>query len=272
VALSGSDLASYIKLNQLHIARSLIHQGYNLSLDIIVAAENNLPIEKYIKFKQQYGEDIGVEVRIHRAKSEDLLSLIKKLNQDDEIKAMILQLPIDDGSLLEQALNLIEPEKDVDGLNSNSKFDSATATAILWLLGGYNINLEDKNIYLVGKGRLVGAPLFKMLTSSGFKVTVLTSKDDLSLIKDADLIISATGKAGLITSDLVKPGAIVVDAGTAGEDGVIRGDAADELYQRDDISITPKIGGVGPLTISALFGNVIKAYQNLSSEASANED
>ena len=91
-------------------------------------------------------------------------------------------------------------------------------------------------------------------------------------LKDGDLIISATGKPGLITPDLIKSGAIVIDAGTAAEDGAIKGDVADDLYLRDDINVTPKIGGVGPLTIAALFANVIKSYQMLVSGGSSNED
>ena len=81
----------------------------------------------------------------------------------------------------------------------------------------------------------------------------------INQLADGDIIISATGQPGLITSNLIKPGAVFVDAGTVGEDGVIKGDASYELYQRDDISITPKFGGVGPLTISALFDNVLRA-------------
>lgn len=250
----------------------MLQQGLKPRLDIIVAAENNLPIEKYIKFKIQYGLDIGIGVVVHRVNSGDLINLIKELNEDIGVGAIILQLPIDDQTLLDEALSLINISKDVDGLNPKSKFDSATATAIMWLINGYNISLESKKIYVVGQGKLVGRPLTNMLISSGLNVNTIISDDNLSLIKDGDLIISATGKPGLITPDLIKSGAIVIDAGTAAEDGAIKGDVADDLYLRDDINVTPKIGGVGPLTIAALFANVIKSYQMLVSGGSSNED
>lgn len=224
-----------------------------------MAIKDNLPIEKYIKFKQAYGEDIGVEVVVHRVSANQILSLITELNQDENVDSIILQLPIENPDLTEEALNLIAPEKDVDGLGQNSNYDPATALAIMWLLNGYNVDLKLKKIYLVGRGKLVGRPLSLMFEKSGIDHQVISSSDDLNLIKDGDLIISATGQPGLITTDLIKPGAIFVDAGTVGEDGVIKGDGADELYERQDISITPKLGGVGPLTISALFSNALMA-------------
>jgi methylenetetrahydrofolate dehydrogenase (NADP+)/methenyltetrahydrofolate cyclohydrolase len=265
LALSGSDMVSYIKLNQQRLVRAMLQGGVKPSLDIIIGIENNLPIEKYVEFKIQYGLDIGVDVRVHRAKSSGLITLIDKLNKDVSVRAIILQLPIDEQTLLDEAISLIDINKDVDGLNPASKFDSATATAIMWLISGYNINLESKKIYIVGHGKLVGSPLATILTASGLSVNIINAGDDLNLIKDGDLIISATGRPGLITTDLIKPGAIVIDAGTTAEEGTIRGDASDELYLREDISITPKIGGVGPLTISALFSNVIKAHQSIPS-------
>lgn len=218
-----------------------------------------MPIEKYIHYKTEYGADIGVEVIIHRVKAQDLKKKIEELNTDSSVDSIIIQLPIEDPSLTDEALNLIVPTKDVDGLGDKSNYDPATAVAILWLLSGHNIQLDGKKIYLVGGGKLVGRPLSAMLAKSGTAHQVLTTKDDINQLTDGDIIISATGQPGLITPNLIKPGAVFVDAGTVGEDGVIKGDASDELYQRDDISITPKFGGVGPLTISALFDNVLRA-------------
>lgn len=218
-----------------------------------------MPIEKYIHYKIEYGADIGVDVIIHRVRALDLKKKIEELNIDAGVDSIIIQLPIEDPGLTDEALNLIAPNKDVDGLGNKSNYDPATAVAILWLLSGYNIQFEGKKIYLVGNGRLVGRPLSAMLSKSNINHKVLTTKDDTNQLVDGDIIISATGQAGLITPSLIKPGAVFVDAGTVGEDGVIKGDASDELHQRDDISITPKLGGVGPLTISALFDNVLRA-------------
>jgi methylenetetrahydrofolate dehydrogenase (NADP+)/methenyltetrahydrofolate cyclohydrolase len=156
---------------------------------------------------------------------------------------------------------MVAPEKDVDGLGEKSPYTPATPMAILWLLAGYNVSLEKSHIAVVGRGRLVGAPLVRIFTESGYDFVNVHSQtpDAKELLLDADVIITATGRAGLITSDMVKQGAVVCDAGVAGEKGKTVGDVADDVYERDDITITPRKGGVGPLTICALFENTIRA-------------
>ena len=140
-----------------------------------------------------------------------------------------------------------------------SFFQPATPLAILWLLAGYNIELKDKKILIVGKGKLVGKPLIKSLRASGHDVTVADSKTkSLKAVAEAsDIIITATGSPAILYSDMIKEDAVVVDAGVASEAGKIVGDLADDVYEREDLTITPKKGGVGPLTICALFENVI---------------
>lgn len=136
--------------------------------------------------------------------------------------------------------------------------------AINWLLVGYNIELYDKKIAIVGNGRLVGAPLYKLWKSSGFNVSVYDdkTKDLKKAISSSEIIVTATGVPGLITNEMIEKNAIVVDAGTASEHGKILGDLADEVRQRSDLTVTPEKGGVGPLTVAALFDNVITAAQN----------
>jgi len=139
--------------------------------------------------------------------------------------------------------------------------------AILWLLSGYNIDLAGKDIVLVGRGKLVGAPLEKMLQASGVepRMVVKETPNGPDEIRKADVVISATGVPGLIKPDMLKQGAVVVDAGVASEGGKTVGDVAPEVYeQRDDLTITPAKGGVGPLTVTALFENVIRAAQRVS--------
>ena len=132
---------------------------------------------------------------------------------------------------------------------------------VLWLLAGYDIDLKGRKVALVGRGKLVGAPLLKILTGSGVAVEMFHRGSDLTKLKDFDIIISATGKAGLILSDYVSSGAVIVDAGTASENGVLKGDVSDEVRERRDIAaITPVVGGVGPLTVTCLFEHVLLAY------------
>lgn len=266
--LNGAEIADYMKENQAHQARSLAAQGVQPKL-VIIRDSDNPVITKYVHLKQAYGEDIGVVVEDWLR--EDVGNAIKEANDDASVHGIIVQLPLKDKSMTD-VINGIVAEKDVDGLGSIARsekgekiyFESATATAINWLLAGYDIKLNGMKIALVGRGRLVGAPLERMWRDSGLNVTVFRSKSDLSELKDFDVIVSATGVPHLVKSEMVKTGAVIVDAGTASEDGVLVGDVEEAVRERDDLTaITPKVGGVGPLTVTALFEHVlIAAKQN----------
>lgn len=255
--LNGKELAGFVKERQFHYVRGLKKKP---RLAIIRDSDNPV-IVKYVNLKKQYGEDIGVIVDDVFVNGSDVIrDAIIAANEDKDVNGIILQLPILDKEKTDELTALIAPEKDVDGLSGVGKFDSATATAINWLLGGYNIELNDKKIAIVGRGKLVGAPLERMWKNSGFDVTVFHSGDDLSKLRNFDVIVSATGVPHLIKNEHVRGGAVLVDAGTASEDGVLVGDVDDEVRERTDIAaITPRIGGVGPLTVGCLFEHVISA-------------
>ena len=266
--LSGRELSGFIKERQAHLIRSFAGRktkdGKKLIPKLLILRDSDNPvITKYVQLKIKYGEDIGVEVEDFLAKDlDELKDKIKEANNDPKISGMIVQLPFATAGAEETdgVVGLIAPEKDVDGLSGVGKFDSATATAINWLLAGYDIDLEGKKIALVGRGRLVGAPLYKIFKDSGLDVELFHRGSNLKDLQNFDIIISATGVPHLIKSEYVKPGAVVVDAGTASEKGVLMGDVDEEVRVRDDLAaITPKIGGVGPLTVSVLFENVIFA-------------
>ncbi|MBR5389167.1 bifunctional 5,10-methylenetetrahydrofolate dehydrogenase/5,10-methenyltetrahydrofolate cyclohydrolase [Candidatus Saccharibacteria bacterium] len=261
--LSGRELAGFVKERQAHVVHSL--RGKKIFPKLLILRDSDNPvITKYVTLKQQYGEDIGVVVEDFYAKSlDELKSKIESANSDPTISGMIVQLPILDKDATDEVVSLIDPRKDVDGLSGNGKFDSATATAINWLLSGYDIDLASSRIALVGRGRLVGAPLFRMFRNSGYNVELFHRGSDLEELKKYDVIVSATGVPRLIKSDYIKSGAVVVDAGTASEKGVLMGDVDEAVRERTDLlAITPKLGGVGPLTVSVLFENVIFASQN----------
>lgn len=261
--LSGRELAGFVKERQAHLVRSLRSRKVFPKL-LILRDSDNPVITKYVSLKQKYGEDIGVEVEDFFAKNvEELKTRIEEANKDKSISGMIVQLPITDKDRTDEVVALIDPKKDVDGLSGNGKFDSATATAINWLLAGFDISLENQKIALVGRGRLVGAPLYKMFKNSGLSVELFHRGSNLEDLKNYDVIITATGVPHLIKSEYVKSDAVVVDAGTASEKGVLMGDVDEEVRAREDLSaITPKLGGVGPLTVSVLFENVIFAAGN----------
>lgn len=265
--LDGRELSGFIKERQARLVRSL--RGRKIFPKLLILRDNPDPvIEKYVSLKQKYGADIGVEVEDFVAKNTDeLLEKIDSANKNTNVSGIIVQLPLKNTDTTDLVVSKLNPKKDVDGLSGCGEFDSATATAINWLLAGYDIDLKKSKIALVGRGRLVGAPLLKIFTESGYNVSMYHRGDDLSILKQFDVVITATGQPGLIKSVFLKPGAVVVDAGTASEGGVLKGDLEEAARSREDLSaITPKFGGVGPMTISVLFENVLYAAQNLEQD------
>lgn len=259
--LDGKELASFIKERQAYQVRGL-RQAWQVvpRLAIIVTIDHPV-INVYVRMKKKYGADILVDVDIHQIKQDEAPSKIAELNADPSVHGIIVQLPIERPEETDEIVNLVAPEKDVDALGKSASFDPATPMAILWLLAGYNVNLQGKKVLLVGRGKLVGAPLERMLKASDIDVAVADrNTPDLKAVTiDADVIITATGSPAILYSDMLKPGAVVVDAGVAGEEGKTVGDVAPEVYERDDLTITPVKGGVGPLTVCALFENTIRA-------------
>jgi len=261
--LNGAELAGFIKERQARQVRGLKQaHGIEPKLAIVVTVDNPV-IDVYMRLKQQYGADIQIAVGIHRVKQAEVKDLLNKLNKDQSIHGVIVQLPLENPVETDKIVNLVSPEKDVDALGDRAKFEPATPMAILWLLSGYNVDLTGKRVLLIGRGKLVGAPLEKILSESGVDVHVADRETaDLAVeTLQADVIITATGSPAIIYPNMIKSGAVVVDAGVASEDGKTVGDLAPEVYERDDLTITPAKGGVGPLTVCALFENVIRAAQ-----------
>jgi methylenetetrahydrofolate dehydrogenase (NADP+)/methenyltetrahydrofolate cyclohydrolase len=259
--LNGSELASYIKARQAKQVRALIQAHHVQPKLAIIQAKDDPVINVYVRLKKQYGQDIKVEVEVFKIDQSEIRDKIIELNDDDSVHGVIVQLPLPDVDETEEIVNLVDEQKDVDALGKRAKFDPATPMAIMWLLSGYNIELKNKKILLIGRGRLVGAPLEKTLQSSGYNVEVVDrGVRDLSKHSlQADIIVTATGSPAILNSKNIKQVAVVVDAGVASESGKKVGDLADDVYERDDLTITPKKGGVGPLTVCALFENVIRS-------------
>ena len=261
--LNGRDLADFVKERQAHQVRGVIQHDHVRPKLAIIQTIDNPVIDTYVRLKKAYGADILIDVDVHKIPQSEAIALVARLNQDDTVHGIIIQLPLENPEETSQIVDAVDPAKDVDGLGAGAILDPATPMAINWLLAGYNVELRGKNIVIVGNGRLVGAPLARMWRNSNLAVTVLdSSSNDPEQIKDADVIVAATGVPGLIKSDDVKTGAVVIDAGTASEQGKIVGDVDPELRDRSDITITPEKGGVGPLTITALFDNVIRAARS----------
>lgn len=259
--LNGKELAGYIQERQLRQVRALRQADGIVPRLAIIQTKDDPVINLYVRLKKQYGAEIDVEVDSYFVSVEEAEVKINDLNQDKSVHGIIVQLPLSDTDKTDEILQIVAPEKDVDALASTEFFDPATPTAILWLLAGYNVELRGKKILLIGRGKLVGQPLEAMLQTMDHEVEVIdrgTKMLDASSIS-ADIIITATGSPAILFPDMIKEGAVVVDAGVASEDGKTVGDVAPEVYERSDITITPVKGGVGPLTVCALFDNVIRS-------------
>lgn len=260
--LNGAELADFIKERQLHEVRSL-RQANGINPKLAIIRTNPDPVvDSYMRLKQGYGEDIGIAVDVHTIDQSEALARIAELNADPSVHGIIVQIPLPDPSQTTEILNAVDASKDVDGLAAQTTFDPATPMAIIWLLAGYNIELAaGKKLVIVGHGRLVGAPLARIWQASGLDVTVADKKtaDLAAVTTQADVLVTATGVPGLLTKEMVKPDAVIVDAGVATDSNGLVGDVADEVRELPDITITPKKGGVGPLTVCALFENVIRS-------------
>lgn len=262
--LNGSELAGFIKERQAKQVRALRQADGVVPKLAIIRTNPDPVVDSYMKLKKGYGEDILVEVELHSIEQSEVLERIAALNADPSVHGVIVQIPLPDPSQTNEILNAVSIAKDVDGLAQGTVFDPATPMAILWLLAGYNVELAGKHIVVVGQGRLVGKPLTHILHASGYDVEAVDkSVDDLGEVtRNADVLITATGVPGLIAADMVKPDVVIVDAGVATDSNGLAGDVAAEVRQLPAITITPEKGGVGPLTVCALFENVIRAARN----------
>jgi len=232
---------------------------------------------QYVKMKARMAEKIGIKFRSANypasITTEELIAEIKKIGQEPNICGLIVQLPLP-ASLHKQAvLDSIEPSIDVDATgkvntelfyNGKAYVDFPTAAAVMAILDTAINNYRDKKFLVIGYGQLVGKPVSFLLQQRGADVTVARSKTEniLELMKNADVIVSAVGKQKLVTGDKIKPGCIIVDAGTSESDGGIVGDVDFESVNNVALAVSPVPGGVGPVTVAMLLQNVLKVAKS----------
>lgn len=230
----------------------------------------------YINQKRKMCSEIGYNF-IHEKyddsiTEEELLKNIDRFNSNDNIDAILVQMPLPSGINEKSIQNAVNKYKDVDGLNDSNIVDlisgksslyPCTACGVISLLDKYGVTLEGSNVVIVGRSSLVGIPLFHMLENRNATVTLCHSKTRnlQSITKNADIIISATGVKGLIKEDMVNNNAVVVDVGITRENGKLYGDVDFDNVSKKASLITPVPGGVGPMTIASLAQNVLKAYK-----------
>lgn len=223
--------------------------------------------ELYLTKKVMQAQAIGIKVEIFRfsetVTTNKIMTKINQLNLTDKVNGILVQLPLPAKINTQKIIWAIAPEKDVDGFQMRN-FRPPAPLAVLDLLAHYKIPVLKKKITIVGYGMLVGRPLSVLLQKQGANITICTSatKDFVAKIKQADVVISAVGKANLITGEMVKPGQIIIDAGTASENGTTVGDVNFAEVAPIVEAISPVPGGVGPLTVAELLRNVYLATKN----------
>lgn len=250
-------------------------ENIKATLAIILVGENEAS-KIYIKNKVKACEEIGIIPKVYNlseSTSEDeLCKLINELNMDNDVTGIILQSPVPSHIDFDKCSALIKNSKDVDGFTMPNTYDlylnneslvPCTVKAIIKLLEEYNIELEGSNVVVVGRGNIVGKPLMLALLNRNATVTIAHSKTKNlgDVTKNADILIVAVGKANLITTNMVKEGAVVIDVGISRINGQVVGDVDFNNVKNKCSYITPVPGGVGPMTVAMIMKNVLIANE-----------
>ena len=272
--IDGKKLAKKIRSKLKIESANLKENGIIPKLAVIMVG-NNQASKVYVKNKSKACSEIGIEYEEYileeNTKQEDLINLIKKLNNDKTVNGILLQSPIPNHLNMNDAIKEISYKKDVDGFTPTSvgklamgedTFISCTPYGVIKMLEDNNIKIEGKNAVVIGRSNIVGKPLAQCLLNKDATVTVCHSKTQNleEITRQADILLVAIGKPEFVTAKMVKEGATVIDIGiNRNEEGKLVGDVKfDEVSQKVQY-ISPVPGGVGPMTIAMLLNNVIKA-------------
>lgn len=242
----------------------------------VIILGNNAASKIYVKSKIKACEKTGILSREiildENISEEELINEIEKLNNDKNINGILVQLPLPSHINEKKICEAINVKKDVDGfkaenlgkimLGDDDGFISCTPQGIIYLIDQLNMDLNGKNVVVVGRSNIVGKPVASLLINKGATTTVCNSKtkDLAGILRKADIIVIAIGKAKFLTKDMVKEGAVVIDVGINRVDGKIYGDVDYENVKDIVSHITPVPGGVGPMTIAMLLKNTVKAF------------
>ena len=227
----------------------------------------------YLKTKKRRADQIGIKQKLFQLPStvtqKNLLELIDRLNNEKDVNGIMIQLPVPKQIILNEALAAIDPNKDVDCLTpanvgrlwqGDHFVEPATAHGILALLDHYHISLKGKNAVIIGRSSIVGKPLAALMLERDATVSILhlKTKNLTEYTKKADILVSATGEHNLVTADMIKKNAVIIDVGISRFNGKTVGDVDFEHVAPIASFITPVPGGIGPLTVESLMEQVIQ--------------
>ncbi|MFA1299675.1 bifunctional methylenetetrahydrofolate dehydrogenase/methenyltetrahydrofolate cyclohydrolase FolD [Staphylococcus aureus] len=272
--LDGKQIAKDYRQGLQDQVEALKEKGFTPKLSVILVG-NDGASQSYVRSKKKAAEKIGMISEIvhleETATEEEVLNELNRLNNDDSVSGILVQVPLPKQVSEQKILEAINPEKDVDGFHpinigklyiDEQTFVPCTPLGIMEILKHADIDLEGKNAVVIGRSHIVGQPVSKLLLQKNASVTILhsRSKDMASYLKDADVIVSAVGKPGLVTKDVVKEGAVIIDVGnTPDKNGKLKGDVDYDAVKEIAGAITPVPGGVGPLTITMVLNNTLLA-------------
>ena len=275
--LSGKTVSARIKENLKKEVEELKAKGILPGLAVIIVGED--PASKvYVGRKEAMCEELGMHSEKfalpESTTQEELIALVEKLNCDDKIHGILVQLPLPRHLDEKAVINTINPKKDVDAFHpvnvgkimiGDYDFVPCTPAGIMELIAESGVTVEGKTCVVVGRSNIVGKPMSMLLLHQNGTVTTCHSrtKNISEVTKSADILVAAVGKANFITKDMVKPGAVVIDVGMNRlDDGRLVGDVDFENVEKIAGAITPVPGGVGPMTIAMLMKNTFTAAKN----------
>ena len=275
--MDGKELAKEIKA-KIKAEIDDIKKKHNINpMVATILVGDNPASQVYLSSQIKSYQDLGIGVQKYFFSEEIseayLLNLIDKLNKDTEVDGIMINLPLPPQINATKVLNSIKLIKDVDGFKAenlgllfqnNEGFTSpSTPAGIMALIEKYNIDLEGKDVVVVGSSNIVGKPIAALILNSRGTVTIcnIYTKNLADKTKNADILISAVGKPKFITEDMVKEGAVVIDVGINRVNGKLEGDVDFENVQKKASHITPVPGGVGALTVAMLLSNILKSFK-----------
>ena len=275
--MDGKELARDIKA-KIKAEIDDIKKKHNINPMVATILVGDDPASQvYLNSQVKSYQDLGIGVQKYFFSEEIseayLLNLIDKLNKDTEVDGIMINLPLPPQINATKVLNSIKLIKDVDGFkaenlgllfqNNEDFISPSTPAGIMALIEKYNIDLEGKDVVVVGSSNIVGKPIAALILNSRGTVTIcnIYTKNLAEKTKNADILISAVGKPKFITEDMVKEGAVVIDVGINRVNGKLEGDVDFENVQKKASHITPVPGGVGALTVAMLLSNILKSFK-----------
>ncbi|MBQ2891255.1 MAG: bifunctional methylenetetrahydrofolate dehydrogenase/methenyltetrahydrofolate cyclohydrolase FolD [Clostridia bacterium] len=274
--LSGKEISAKVKSKLMERIEALNEKGINPGLAVIIVGDD--PASKvYVGRKEAMCTELGMHSEKYalpkETTQEELVSLIKKLNSDDKIHGILVQLPLPKGLDEKAVIDTIVPHKDVDAFHpvnvgkimiGDYDFVPCTPAGIMEMIKESGCEVEGKNCVVIGRSNIVGKPMSMLLLHQNGTVTICHSrtKNLKEITKTADILVAAVGRANFVTADMVKEGAVVIDVGMNRlDDGTLCGDVNFNEVEPIASAITPVPGGVGPMTISMLMQNTVTAAE-----------